>query len=185
MVIQLPPKPDIASAAGRLWTLIDERINTAIRQLGIPGSSVPRPRTITVTAQLAANTPLVVTPVTDPVTGLVSSTYITSIPVYTSCRIIGWELHALTAGIVVVDLKLSSIQVDPLTVPLLTPINGSDNFLAMNGYTTGSTDTSAWLKREFSAGSVINVYVVSADAVVAQCVLGLQLEDLDSRVLQV
>lgn len=184
MAIQLPPKPDITAAAGRLWTLIDERINSAIRSLGTPGSGVARPRPLTATTQLAGTQPLLVQPITDPVTNIVSSTFITSIPVYTSSRIIGWELHALTPGIIVIDLQLTSIQSDPAVAPILVPLNGPDNLLAMSGYTTGSQDTSTWLVREFSAGSVINVFCISADGFIAQCVLGIQLEDLDSRILQ-
>jgi hypothetical protein len=169
-----------------MWQLIDDRINEALRQ-ALSGGGVPRPRPITISVPLMGATPTTIAaPIPDPVTGILSpNTFLTSIPVFSSVRIIGWQIHALVAGQIIIDLQLSQIEADPMTAQTLIPLNGPLIPIALNGYTTGSDDTSLWALNNFSSGGVINVFIVSTDGIIAQAVLGLELADLDSRVLQV
>lgn len=167
-----PPKPQ-ASASG-FWTLIDERVNDAIKDVLQRLFGVPRPRPVVVNIPLVGGTGV------QPVEGWLAS----AVMPYANMRIVGWSMQALAAGAITIDIRSSSIQASPATPISPVSMPGIANVLSLNGYSVTSQDTSAWNSRDLTAGSVINVYVMSVDTAIRSCVLALQLLDLDGKVLQ-
>lgn len=165
-----PPADQIA-AANKFWAGIDERVDNRINGNIQENLGIPRNRVITINIPLASATS---TP---------SAGWLTSIFVDSPIRIVGWQIHALGPGTVTIDIQYSSIQVDPLTEPLLVSLPGLvENFPSLNGYTVASQNTTAWFQRDLLSG-VLNIIVVEATGILA-AVMGLECIDLGSRVLQ-
>lgn len=165
------PQPDQAASINRFWSLIDQRVGIAIRDTARQTLGVPRPRTMTV------NFPLADAATTPPVG------WLQSVVIMHNCRIAAWEINALVAGQIVLDLRVSMIPGSPSTPPVLVSLPGAGNFPALNGYGIMNADTSGWAQRDIQAGSVLHVFVLSASAI-RQAIFGLQAIDLFGKVLQ-
>ncbi len=168
-MINLPTGQEVAALDTRLWTLIDEHINELVQVANNTlGSSNPRPLTVVI-------------PLANDVAPDVG--WLWSVPVWFPSRIVAWEIHAITSGQITLDLRVSTIQPLQGTPPTFQSLNGASNYLTLDGYTVKSIDTADWAKRDISAGSIISVFVISASGI-QEAVLALQLNDLQSNVLQ-
>lgn len=144
---------------------------SAIRDTTRQTMGVPRPRTMTVNFPLADTG-------TTPNIG-----WLQSIVIMHNCRITAWEINALVSGQIVVDLRVSSIPTSPSTPPTMHSLPGAGNYPALNGYGIINTDTTGWVERDIQAGSVLHVFVLSANTI-RQAILGIQIIDLFGKVLQ-
>lgn len=165
------PQADTSASFTTFWSLVDQRINAAIRD-ALRTMGVTRARGLTLNIPLADS-------VNAPGAG-----WLQSVVIFHTCRVTAWEIIALTSGSIVIDVRKSVIPANPSTVPILTSMPGSANFPALNGYATASYDTSAWTNRDIQAGDVLHFYVQSASGI-RQSILGLQLMDMYGKVLQI
>lgn len=161
---------DQTAAANRFWTLFDQRTLGLVNSLLRRRLGSPRSRLMTLNVPIAGPIP--------PTTG-----WLTSVAVDTTVRVIGWQMLALTPGQIVVDVRISTIPTSPAFPPVLTSMPGSAHFPSLNGYGVVSRNTSGWARTEVQAGNILHFYVISASNI-AQAVFGLQLMDLDARMLQ-
>lgn len=167
----IQPEQDSSASITTFWTLVDQRINSAIRD-SLRTTGITRARGLTLNIPLADSA-------SAPAVG-----WLQSVVIFHTCRITAWEIIALTSGSITIDIRKSVIPANPSTVPLLTSMPGGANFPSMNGYSTASYDTSAWTNRDIQAGDVLHFYVQSASGI-RQSILGLQLMDMYGKVLQI
>ena len=169
MAVAPPPPPSIISTS-QIWSIIDRRVQDIIQAvLDLWGR--PRSRMMTINIPLAGAVDI-------PVAG-----YLVSVGIANNIKIIGWEINALTQGSISLDIQVSTIQVNPSTVPVLTSLPGSSHYLTLTGYSTSNQDTSGWTTNQVSAGAILHIIVNSA-ATISRAVLVLRVIDMDSKTLQ-
>lgn len=165
-----PPPADLSASASNLWKVIDRRIQDAMENI-LNRWGRPRARTMTINFPIAG--------ATVPLAGWVASCGIAN-----NIKIVGWEINAIIAGTVSLDVQVSTMQTSPATSPARTSLNGVSNYLTMTaGFTTSSQDTSTWTTNLVSNGAVLHLYVISATTL-TQAILVLRVIDMDSKVLQ-
>jgi hypothetical protein len=167
-----PNRPDDSAAAiNTFWASIDSRVSQTITDTLYRSMGIPRARGMSVNIPIAGATET-------PIPG-----WLQSVILFHTCRISAWEISALDAGQVTLDVRISAIRPSPATAPTLTSMPGASNYLSLNGYTTAGYDTSNWTRRDIQAGEVIHIFVLSATSI-KRAILGLQLLDLTGKVLQ-
>lgn len=177
MAVAQPPVPtvDPSASASRFWQYLDRRVQGMLDDWINRILGVPRPRSMTMVIPLAD--------VTGP---LATSGWLQTVPIFTTCRITAWAIQSLSIGSVSLDIRWNLIPNGPNNGAITpTSMNGPSNFLQVtNGYSNLSFDTTAWVQRDIVASSAVSVYVNSMSGVTS-AVLGLQLSDLQGRVLQI
>lgn len=166
------PQDDAQAEISRFWTSIDQRASAVVHETLQRTMGVPRARGMSVNIPLAGMNET-------PIPG-----WLQSVVLFHNCRITAWEIYSLVTGSVSLDIRVSTLPASPATPPTLTSLPGASHYLSLNGYCTGSYDTSGWTQRDIQAGSAIHIYVLSATGI-KQTILGLQLLDLYGKVLQI
>lgn len=169
------PSPDYRSAASSLWTSIDARVQSLISEHTNSNYGIARPRGMTMAI---------------PIAGATSSAtvgWLTSVAIFQPVRIIGWLLQSLVQGSISLDIQTSTVMADPSVAPTLTSMPGAtaNPIMLSNGYSAYATDTTDWAVRDIQGFSILHVIVVTSDQAQTQTVLGLQLQDLQGRTLQI
>jgi hypothetical protein len=164
--------PEIEFRGIQLWNAIESLIRSVI------GESQRQVRY----RRMTVNIPLVPTLVTGalPVTG-----WITSFGIGFHCRVIGYQIFALVAGSITVDLMWSSngnIAGMASMIGVVDPaFPEATHFPSLSGTFTENLDTSGWLTRELSDGDQVHVFILTA-ATLQQATMVLFLQDLDEQV---
>lgn len=163
---------DSSASITTFWSIVDKRINAAIRDFMRQQLGTPRPRAMSINIPLADT-------VSTPAVG-----WLQSIVIFHTSRLVGWEINAIVPGSITVDIRVSTIPSSPSTQPTLTSCPGVGNFPSLTGYAVAGRDLSKWAIQDIQAGSVLHIYVISASAI-KQAILGLQIIDLVGKTLQV
>lgn len=167
----MPPARTPASSAAsvstdaqarRLWTGIQEEILDILSEGGV----AIRKREMSVNVPLAG--------VLTPAAGFIAG----PIGVMFNCRVVGWQIAALTSGSVSVNIERSST----LTHPVLDSLPGViGQYPAMNGFYSQSFDLSLWSATELADGDML-WFTVTAISGIQMAGLILRLQDLDEVV---
>jgi hypothetical protein len=166
----LQPHPE--ALASRFWTELGLRIQENSDQSGL------KPRLTAINVPLAGGA-------SGPAVGVLNSIGVTF-----NCRIVGYQMWALIAGSVVLDIQRSTpmghavavgnVDGTPIGFPSL--IGTAVEPPAINGLYAENLDTSLWAARDLAAGDMLHIWVVSSDSLLRYGTIMLYMQDLDALV---